>query len=174
MIEYMPMECRDNLQISIIAAMAKNRIIGRDRGLPWRLPADLQHFKALTVGKPIIMGRKTWESLPGLLPERPHIVISSNPDYRASGCSVVHSLDAALVAAGDVAEIMVVGGAQIYAQALPLAQRIYLTLVHTEVEGDTMFPEFDLDGWQELEREWHPADEKNLCPYTFLTLQRLV
>jgi dihydrofolate reductase len=166
------MESRYNPSVSIIAAMAENRVIGRDNALPWRLPADLQHFKALTVGKPIVMGRKTWESLPGLLPDRPHIIISGNRDYRADGCVVVHSLEAALDAAGEAPEIMVVGGARIYEQALPLAQRIYLTLVHTEMEGDSLFPEFDLDLWHELEREHCPSDENNPYPYTFLTLQR--
>jgi dihydrofolate reductase len=168
------MDSRYNPQVSIIAAMAENRVIGRDNALPWRLPADLQHFKALTVGKPIVMGRKTWESLPGLLPERPHIVVTNNPAYRAIGCTVVNSLDAALDAAGEVPEIMVVGGARIYEQALPLAQLIYLTQVHTEAEGDILFPALDLDLWHELEREHHPADENNPYPYTFLTLQRSV
>jgi dihydrofolate reductase len=166
------MESRYTPQISIIAAMADNRVIGRDNALPWRLPADLQHFKALTIGKPIVMGRKTWESLPGLLPDRPHIVVTNNPAYGADGCTVVNSLDAALDAAGEVPEIMVVGGALLYQQALPLAQLIYLTLVHTVVEGDTLFPEFDMDMWHELERVQHPSDENNPYPYTFITLQR--
>jgi dihydrofolate reductase len=166
------MESGSNTQISIIAAMAENRVIGYDNALPWKLPADLQHFKALTVGKPIVMGRKTWESLPGLLPDRPHIVISNNPAYQAAGCTVVNSVDAALNAAGDAPEVMVVGGAHIYEQALPLAKRIYLTLVHTVVEGDTLFPEYDMDQWYELVREHHPSDESNPYPYTFLTLQR--
>ncbi len=172
MIECIAMKSRYNPKVSIIAAMAENRVIGRDNALPWRLPADLQHFKALTVGKPIIMGRKTWESLPGLLPDRLHIVVTNNQQYQATGCSVVNSLDAALDAAGEVPEIMVVGGAQLYQQSLPLAQRIYLTLVHTVVEGDTMFPELDLNVWHELGREQHPSDEKNPYAYTFLTMQR--
>ncbi len=172
MIECIAMKSRYNPKVSIIAAMAENRVIGRDNALPWRLPADLQHFKALTVGKPIIMGRKTWESLPGLLPDRPHIVVTNNQQYRATGCSVVNSLDAALDAAGEVPEIMVVGGALLYQQSLPLAQRIYLTLVHTVVEGDALFPELDLDVWHEQGREQHPSDDKNPYAYTFLTMQR--
>ena len=159
--------------ISLIAAMAENRVIGRDNSLPWRLPADLKHFKALTVGKPIVMGRKTWESLPGLLPDRHHIVITGNESYQAEGCSVVHTVEEALAVAGDAPEVMIVGGAAFYEQMLPRAQRIYLTLVHAEIEGDAWFPAYDADEWQELEREHYPADEKNPYAYTFLTLQRV-
>lgn len=160
--------------ISLIAAMDEARVIGVDNQLPWRLPADLQHFKRLTLGKPIVMGRKTWESLPGLLPERPHIVISSNPEYRASGCKVVSSVQAALAAAGDVDEVMIVGGANLYAQMLPLADRLYLTRVHTRVEGgDAWFPAFDEDEWRETGRSDHPADERNPFDCTFLTYERV-
>ena len=159
--------------ISLIAAMAENRVTGRDNPLPWRLPADLKHFKALTVGKPIVMGRKTWESLPGLLPGRHHIVITGNESYQAEGGSVVHTVEEALAAAGDAPEVMIVGGAAFYEQMLHRAQRIYLTLVHAEIEGDAWFPAYDADEWQELEREHHPADEKNPYAYTFLTLQRV-
>jgi dihydrofolate reductase len=158
--------------ISIIVAMAENHVIGRNNELPWRLPADLQHFKALTVGKPIIMGRKTWESLPGLLPERRHIVLTHHRDYVAENCLVVHSMEDAVVAAGDVPEVMIIGGSKLYQQFLPLAQRMYLTLVHAEVEGDALFPRYDETNWQEMARESHPADEKNHYPYTFLTLRR--
>jgi dihydrofolate reductase len=160
-------------KLSLIAAMAENRVIGRDNQLPWRLPADLQHFKRLTLGKPIVMGRKTWESLPGLLPERPHIVITSNPDYQANGCAVVNSIDQALKAAGDVEEIMIVGGAAFYEQMLPMADHLYLTIVHTEVDGDAFFPDYDASQWQEREREAHHADERNPFDYTFLTLDRI-
>jgi dihydrofolate reductase len=158
--------------ISIIVAMAENRVIGRDNDLPWRLPADLQHFKAMTTGKPIVMGRRTWESLPGLLPQRLHIVLTRDADYVADGCRVVRSIEEALATAGDVPEVMVIGGAKLYAQFLPFAQRIYMTLVHAEVEGDSLFPEYDQAEWKELERERHPADENNPYPYTFLTLGR--
>jgi len=159
--------------ISIIVAMAENRVIGNDNALPWRLPADLKHFKAMTVGKPIIMGRKTWESLPGRLPDRIHIIITANPDYVADGCVVVRSLEAALEAAGDVPEVMIVGGTMLYQQALPLADRIYLTLVETQVEGDARFPEFDPGQWQEIERQRHPSDDRNPYAYSFLTLSRI-
>ncbi len=159
--------------ISIIVAMAENRVIGSDNALPWHLPADLKHFKAMTVGKPIIMGRKTWESLPGKLPDRTHIIITANPDYAVAGCLVVHSLEAALEAAGDVSEVMIVGGAMLYQQALPLADRLYLTLVETQVEGDARFPEYDPAQWREIACQRHPSDEKNPYAYSFLTLSRI-
>ncbi len=159
-------------QISIIVAMAENRVIGRNNDLPWRLPADLKHFKALTVGKPIIMGRKTWESLPGLLPDRPHIVVTRDPDFRAEGCAVVHTLDAAVSAAGNVPEVMVIGGAMLYGEAIPRAARIYLTEVHAEVEGDVLFPSFSRSEWRELERERFAPDDKNALPYSFVILER--
>ncbi len=159
--------------ISIIVAMAENRVIGNANALPWRLPADLKHFKTTTLGKPIIMGRKTWESLPGMLPQRPHIVVSSSPGYAAEGCVVVHSLQQAIEAAGDVPEIMIVGGAIIYSQALPLADRMYLTLVETEAEGDTLFPEYDSSQWREIARERHLPDDNNPYAYSFITLSRV-
>ena len=158
--------------ISLVVAMARNRVIGRDKGLPWNLPADLRHFKALTMGKPIVMGRRTWESLPGLLPGRRHIVVTRNPGYRAVGAEVVHSLDEAIVAAGPADEIMVVGGANLYAQALPFANRIYLTLVDAEIDGDTFFPAWDSDEWVETASNPHPADDRNAYACRFITLER--
>ena len=161
-------------QISLIAAMAENRVIGQGNRLPWHLPADLRHFKALTVGKPIIMGRKTWESLPGLLPDRPHIVITRDREYVAEGCTLAHSIDEALAAAGDVPEVMIVGGAAFYTEMVPHANRIYLTLVHAEVEGDAFFPQYDPAEWEQVEREGHSPDKKNPYPYSFITLQRRI
>jgi len=158
--------------ISLIAAMAKNRAIGINNSMPWHLPADLRHFKALTVGKPIIMGRKTWESLPGLLPDRPHIVVTRDTAYQAEGCQVVHSIDEALAAAGDVPEVMIVGGAAFYAAMLPQASRLYLTLIETTVEGDAFFPDYNPSDWREVKHEKHAADEKNPFSYSFLTLKR--
>jgi len=158
--------------ISLIAAVAQNRVIGIHNQMPWHLPADLRHFKALTVGKPIIMGRKTWESLPGLLPDRPHIVVTRRPDYQAKGCQVVHSIDAALATAGDVPEVMIVGGAALYRAMLPQADRIYLTQVEATVAGDAFFPDYDLAQWRITTQEEHAADEKNPFPYCFLTLER--
>ena len=160
-------------RISIIAALAANRVIGRQNRLPWRLPADLQHFKRITMGKPIVMGRRTWESLPGLLPGRTHIVITRNPGYRADGALVVHSLDEAIQAAGGVPEIMVVGGAQLYAQAIPLADRMYLTELELDAEGDAWFPDFDRSSWHEISRERHEATEDNGFPYSFTVLEAI-
>lgn len=159
--------------LTLIAAMARNRVIGIANRLPWHLPADLQHFKAATLGKPMIMGRKTWESLPGLLPGRPHIVVSRDPGYVAEGAQVAHSLEAAIrLAAGNADEVMVIGGAHLYAQALPLADRLCLTLVDAEPEGDAWFPEFDQADWQLESREDHPADERNRYAYSFLSYRR--
>jgi dihydrofolate reductase len=158
--------------VSLVVAMTEDRVIGRENALPWHLPADLAHFKALTMGKPIIMGRLTWESLPGLLPGRRHIVLTRDRGYSAPGVTLVHSLAEAIDAAGAVDEVMVVGGARLYAEALPLADRIYLTLVHGAFEGDARFPAIDPDEWMETSREHHAPDHRNPCPYTFLTLRR--
>ena len=159
-------------RISLIAALADNRVIGKDNRLLWHLPADLQHFKQLTLHKPIVMGRKTWESLPGLLPQRAHIVISRNPDYRAPGCILAPSPKAAIRAAGAVPEIMVVGGAAIYRHMLPLADRLYLTLVHESFPGNARFPQWDPAQWRETGREDFPADDKNPYSFSFVTLER--
>lgn len=158
--------------LSIIAAMSDNRTIGRDNQLPWRMPADLAHFKRLTIGKPIVMGRRTWESLPGLLPHRTHIVVTRDRDYQANGALVVHSIDQAIELAGDVDEVMVVGGAKLYAQTIPLATRMHLTLVHDYFDGDTAFPDYEEGEWREVARERHNADERNPHAYSFVELQR--
>ncbi|MCU7855994.1 MAG: type 3 dihydrofolate reductase [Candidatus Thiodiazotropha sp. (ex Lucinoma borealis)] len=159
--------------ISLIAAMAKNGVIGRDNRLPWHLPADLKHFKTLTLGKPIIMGRRTWESLPGILPGRQHIVVTRDQDYRAQGCMVVYSVDEAMQAVGEAPEVMIVGGGGFYEAMMPRADRLYLTLVEADIEGDTYFPEIDWEVWYEVSCEHHPADDRNAYPYTFLELKRL-
>lgn len=160
-------------RIAIIAALARNYVIGRGNRLPWHLPDDLRHFKRLTLGRPIIMGRRTWESLPGLLPERTHIVVTRDPKYQANGAVVVRSLDQALAAAGGE-EALVVGGAQLYALALPRACRLNLTLVEAEIEGDAFFPEIDPAAWREVAREPHAADERHAYPFSFVTLERVV
>ncbi|MET0029525.1 MAG: dihydrofolate reductase [Candidatus Thiodiazotropha sp.] len=160
--------------ISLIAAMARNGVIGRDNRLPWHLPADLQHFKALTLGKPMVMGRRTWESLPGLLPGRRHVVVSRNPDYRAEGADRVSTIDEAIRLLQESPEIMIVGGAQLYTAILPNADRLYLTRVEAEVTGDAKFPDIDWNQWQESARESRPADEKNPYDCTFLTYDRIV
>ena len=161
-----------NPRLSLIAAMASNRAIGIDNKLPWRLPADLQHFKALTMGKPMIMGRKTWESLPGLLPGRPHIVITRDHNYVAAGAEVVHSLEEALACYPGAEELMLVGGANVYAQGIEIASRLYLTEIATEVAGDAFFPEIDMTQWQEAAREEGVLDEKNTLPHQFVTFVR--
>ena len=160
------------MRISLIVALARNRVIGRDNQLPWRLSADLQHFKGLTMGKPIVMGRKTHESIGRPLPGRANIVVTRDSGFSAEGCRVVHSIDEALVAAGDVDEVMIMGGENLYSQLLPRADRLYLTEVQAEVSGDAWFPEFDETQWQELERESHRADENNEFDYDFVVLAR--
>ena len=160
------------LRLALVAAVADNGIIGRGNRLPWHLPADLAHFKRLTLDKPILMGRRTWESLPGLLPRRRHLVLTRDPAYRAEGATLVHSLDEAMAAAGSVPELLIVGGATLYAEALPRADRLYLTRIHAVVEGDTRFPPWDPVDWIETERVEHPTDGRNCFPMTFLTLDR--
>ncbi|MFT7617324.1 MAG: dihydrofolate reductase [Planctomycetota bacterium] len=158
--------------ISLIVAMDENNLIGKDGDLPWRLSADLKHFKRNTLGKPIVMGRKTWESIGRPLPKRPNIVVTSGKSYEAVGAIVVHSLEQAIDACDDAPEVMIIGGSSIYAAFLPTADRLYLTRVHAQLEGDTHFPAFDLTDWHELDREDHVADEKNAHDYSFLTLER--
>jgi dihydrofolate reductase len=160
------------MRISLIVALARNRVIGRDNQLPWRLSADLQHFKRLTMGKPIVMGRKTCESIGRPLPGRTNIVVTRDSSFSAAGCRVVHSIDAALVAAGGADEVMIMGGENLYSQLLPRADRLYLTEVQADVSGDAWFPEFDQAQWQELERESHRADENNEFDYDFVVLAR--
>jgi dihydrofolate reductase len=159
--------------ISLIAAMADNGVIGIENRLPWKLPADMKWFRQHTLGKPVVMGRKTFESFGGrTLPERPNIIVTSDRRYQVPGAIVVHSIDEALAAAGEVAEVMIIGGASFYEQMLPRADRFYLTLVHAEVAGDAWFPEFDRSEWQEVERHDFDADEKNAYPYSFTVLER--
>ena len=158
--------------LSLIAAMDSNRLIGRDNQLPWQLPADLQHFKSITMGKPIIMGRKTWESLGRPLPGRLNITITRNTDYRAEGATVVHSLDEALQVTNDAEEVMIIGGANLYAQAMPRVDLLYLTRVEGMFEGDAWFPEFSEAEWELVSAESHEPDEKNRHPYHFETYHR--
>jgi dihydrofolate reductase len=138
--------------VQLVVAYSQNRVIGRDNALPWRLPADLAHFKRTTMGHPIIMGRNTWESLGRALPGRPNLVVSRNPDYQAEGASVHPSLEAALQACGTSDTVCVIGGEQLFRHALPLAQEIVATEVHAHIDGDTWFPELDKDRWEEVER----------------------
>ena len=159
-------------RISLIVAMDKNRLIGRDNDLPWRLSNDLRHFKAITMGKPMIMGRKCFESIGKPLPGRRNIVLTRDAAWQAEGCEVTAGLEAALASASEADEVMIIGGAQIYALALPMAERLYLTRVHAELQGDTWFPELELDQWQELSRESYEPDARNEWPHSFIVLER--
>ena len=160
------------MKLSCIWAMSENHVIGRDGELPWRLSADLQRFKALTMGHHIIMGRKTWESIGRPLPGRQSVVLTRDPGYRAEGCLVVQSLDAALETAAGDDEAFVVGGASIYALALASASRLYVTAVHAEVEGDVELPPDVLDGFRLAGEESHEPDEKNQYAYSFRVYER--
>ena len=166
------------ITLAIIVACAENGVIGRNNALPWHLSEDLRYFKRVTLGKPIVMGRKTFESIGRPLPGRTNIVISRNPDFSADGVKVVSTLDAALELAESIAlidgaeELMVIGGAQIYAEALPSAERLYLTEVHAEVEGDAYLPEIDWSEWREVRRERHEAMEPNPYDYSFVVFER--
>lgn len=157
--------------ISLIAAMAADRVIGMDNAMPWHLPADLAWFKRHTLNKPVIMGRRTWESIGRPLPDRLNIVISSQP-ATAEGATWVTSLEDALKAAGDAEEVMVIGGGRIYEQLLPKADKLYLTHIDAEVVGDTTFPDFEPEEWQSTFSEFHDADEKNSHSYCFEILER--
>ena len=161
------------MTISLIWAMADNRVIGIENRLPWKLPADMKWFRENTMGKPIIMGRLTFESFGAKpLPGRRNIIISRNPDYHAEGIDVFTSINDALQATRDDDEIMIIGGMSLYKQSLPLADRLYMTLVHADVEGDAWFPEFDLNEWKESERKDFSADEKNPHAYSFICLDK--
>ncbi|MGH8488129.1 MAG: dihydrofolate reductase [Gammaproteobacteria bacterium] len=158
--------------LSIIVAMTRRRVIGAHGALPWHLPADLKRFKALTMGKRVVMGRKTHESIGRALPGRTNIVMSRNPALRIAGCIVVPSMEAALAWARGCEEMMVIGGGSVYAAALPLAERIYLTEIHAEVDGDTYFPRYDRRDWIEQSRQDFPADETHRVAHSFSVLER--
>jgi dihydrofolate reductase len=161
------------MMVSLIWAMTDERVIGIKNALPWKLPADMKWFRQNTLGKPIIMGRKTYESFGAKpLPQRPNIIVSGDTVYLAPGAVVVDSINAALQAAKDAEEVMIIGGASLYKQTLPFAQRLYMTIVHADVEGDAWFPEFDLNEWEEKQRLDHPADDKNPYACTFVILER--
>ena len=157
-------------EIFLVVAVASNGVIGHEGGMPWHLPADLRHFKALTTGKPMIMGRKTFESLPGLLPGRRHIVLTRDKAWQEDGAEVARSVEEAVHLA-NAPHVAVVGGAEIYRLFLPLAHRIEWTEIKANPEGDTRFPEFDRTEWSETAREAHPADAK-LPGFDFITLLR--
>jgi dihydrofolate reductase len=157
-------------EIILVVAAAQNGVIGKDGGIPWRISDDLKRFKALTMGHPIVMGRKTWDSLPKKpLPGRVNIVVTRQTDWTADGAVVAHSVEDALLKAGDVEEVFVIGGAEIYAAAMPLATSIELTEVHQDFDGDAVLPPLEGD-WEEVEREGH--QQKDGLAYSFVTLER--
>jgi len=163
------------VRVSLITAMAANRVIGRRNSLPWRLPADMRRFKALTMGHTLIMGRKTYDSVGYPLPGRRTVVITRQPGWKADGVSVVHSLDEALQAAARIGggEVLVAGGGEIFRDALPRADRIYLTRIEQDFPGDTFFPELDAAAWRIVEQEHHDASDENPYAFTFETLDRV-
>lgn len=161
------------MYVSMIVAASTNNVIGVDGGLPWHISEDLRRFKALTMGKPMIMGRKTYESIGRALPGRRSIVITRNLEFSAPDCEIVESPQDAIQAAGDTPDVMIIGGGNIYEQMLPLCNRIYLTRVHAEIDGDTFFPQLDENQWKEIERDELPADNERHPACSFITLQRI-
>jgi dihydrofolate reductase len=159
--------------VSIVVAISENNVIGKDNKLLWYLPNDLKHFKEITTGHTIIMGRKTFESVGKPLPKRRNIIITRQ-DITIEGCEVVNSIEAALSLAKDEQEVFITGGAEIYKQSLHLTDRIYLTIVYKKFEGDSFFPEINRQQWKEVFREDHQPDEKNSLPYSFITLERAI
>ena len=165
-------------RIALIWAMASNRVIGRDNKLPWHLPKDLRHFMRTTVGHPVIMGRRTFESMPGPLPRRTNIVITRNPDYAPPGVRVAADLETAVQVAITQAEtdgkdaIFIAGGAEIYRQALAIATHLYVTEIDARIDGDTCFPELDWSGWRRVSREDYPADAEHAWPFIISVFER--
>jgi len=160
------------MKISLIWAMDRNRLIGRANALPWKLSADMAWFKKNTMAKPILMGRKTYASIGRPLPGRTNLILTRQPDLQIEGCVVVHSLEQAKAAVPDADEMMVMGGAEVYAQLLDQADRLYITMIDAVFEGDAWFPEFSLQQWQEVSRQAGVVDEKNIYPHVFMTLER--
>ena len=157
------------MRISLIAAMGKNRVIGKDNSLIWKLPEDMKRFRELTTGKPVIMGRKTFESIGRALPNRKNIVITRDKNYKAKGCTVVNSVKEALKAAKDADEVMIIGGSQVYQEFIPIANKMYITLIDKDFEGDAYFPEFDEAEWKEAKKEEH---SNNDFKYVFVDLEK--
>jgi dihydrofolate reductase len=161
------------VRIAIVAAVAANGVIGRGQRLPWHLPADLQHFKAVTIGKPILMGRRTFASIGRALPGRRNLLLTRTVERApVTGIEVVHTLDEAIERCTGVEELCVIGGADVYREALPRATRLYLTRVHAEIAGDVLFPPMDWSAWQEVARSEHPADARHEYFMSFVTLER--
>lgn len=159
-------------RLEFVVAVARNGVIGRGNALPWRLPADLQHFKRTTMGHPILMGRRTWESIGRPLPGRTNLVLTRAADFDAPGATVVHTLEEARRAAAGSESVMVIGGAELYRALFPEAVVLHLTEVHADVDGDVRFPDWDRTQWRETWREEHPADERHAWPYAFVRFER--
>lgn len=159
-------------RVNLIAALAKNRVIGIENRLPWRLPEDLAHFKALTLGRPVLMGRKTFESLGRPLPGRTNVVITRNAQYAAAGCLVAASIPAALALCADAEEVFLIGGAELYAQTIPLADRLYLTEVELNAEGDAWFPDYDHSLFREVSRESHTGEKGDALRFDFVVYEK--
>ncbi len=159
-------------RVSVIAALARNRVIGIENRLPWRLPEDLAHFKALTLNHPILMGRKTFESLGRPLPGRTNVVITRNAQYRPDGCVVADSIPAAIALCRNADEVFFIGGAELYAQAIPLADRLYLTEVDIEAQGDAWFPDYDPGTFREVSRESHTGQKGDTLRFDFVVYER--
>lgn len=162
------------MRISLIVAVGRHNEIGKAGKMPWHLPADLKHFKRNTLGKPVLMGRKTLEAIGRPLPERRNLVLTRDAAFRAAGCETVTSLDAAVQAVSDVSELMVIGGGEVYRLSWERADRVYLTRIQADVESaDTFFPELESREWREVSREEHRADGKNPFDYAFLVFDRV-
>lgn len=159
--------------IILVAAMTPERVIGKNNTLPWHMPADLAHFKALTSGKAVLMGRKTYQSIGRLLPHRNNIIITRDKQFRVEGADIFHDITSALAHYKNHGDICVIGGSEIYAQTLPYADRLELTYINASMEGDSFFPDFDTTQFNEISREAHKADEKNPYDYVFVTLQKI-
>ncbi len=160
------------MRLSAICAMGKNRVIGNKNQLPWHLPADLRHFKSITTGKPIILGRKTYESIGRALPDRLNVVITRDVHFKAPGCIVVNSIETALSAVSFSDDVFVIGGAVLYQQLLAKIERLYLTIIDENFVGDAFFPELNMSEWIEIERENCSADEQNKFDFCFVVYQR--
>ncbi len=167
---------RGVIEIVIVAALDERRVIGRGGELPWRLPADLRHFREVTTGHPVVMGRRTYEAIGRPLPQRTNIVLTTRSDYEAPGCEVASSVDEAIQLAQDhgADRVMIIGGESLYRQVLPETDLLVLTVVHDIFEGDTYFPTFDSEEWDVEQREYRPADEENPSAMSFVTLRAVV
>ena len=161
-----------NPRLSIIVAMATNRVIGANGAIPWHLPEELKRFKNITTGHHIIMGRKTWDSIGKLLPGRTTVIVTRQREFSVPGAKIAHTLDEAIAACGEDSEIFVIGGAELYAQALLRAGRVYLTTVEAGIEGDTLMPEIDLKGWREVATSAYAADARHRYPFRSTVYER--